>query len=212
MISCCKPLAETLATMIVAPAIVLYALGRVVFGTARAFPVWSQALSLCPGTWGVYLRRAFYRFAFRHCGRGAWIGFGTLFSHAGCRVGHAAYVGNYCCLGEVTLEDDVLIGSHVSITNGSAQHGIERLDLPVREQPGAWPHITIGKDSWIGDRAVVMADIGRHCVIGAGTVVTKPIPDYAIAVGNPARIIRYRDGREHPRNGNGVYFEPSEVN
>ena len=37
-----------------------------------------------------------------------------------------------------------------------------------------------------------MADVGKHCVIGAGSVVTKPIPDYAIAVGVPARVIDYR--------------------
>ncbi|MBN1912030.1 MAG: hypothetical protein JW818_20070, partial [Pirellulales bacterium] len=37
-----------------------------------------------------------------------------------------------------------------------------------------------------------LADVGRHCVIGAGAVVTEPIPDYAVAVGVPARVIRYR--------------------
>jgi virginiamycin A acetyltransferase len=78
--------------------------------------------------------------------------------------------------------------------NGSAQHGTQRLDLPVREQPGVWPHVTIGRDSWVGDRAVVMADVGRHCVIGAGSVVTKPVPDLAIAVGCPAKVVRYRTG------------------
>ena len=97
-------------------------------------------------------------------------------------------------IGDVTLEDDVLIGSHVSIINGNRQHGIARLDIPIREQSGEWPRITIGRDTWIGDRAVVFADVGKHCVIGAGSVVTKPIPDYAIAVGNPARVIRYREG------------------
>jgi virginiamycin A acetyltransferase len=80
----------------------------------------------------------------------------------------------------------------VSIINGNKQHGIERLDIPVREQPGVYPRITIGQDSWIGDRALVMADVGRHAVIGAGSVVTKTVPDYAIVVGNPARIIGYR--------------------
>jgi tetrahydrodipicolinate N-succinyltransferase len=78
--------------------------------------------------------------------------------------------------------------------NGSKQHGIERLDIPVREQPGEWPRITIGQDTWIGDRAVIMADVGKHCVIGAGAVVTKRIPDYAIAVGNPAKIVSFRTG------------------
>jgi hypothetical protein len=42
----------------------------------------------------------------------------------------------------VTIEDDAAIGSHVSITNGNRQHGIGRLDIPVREQPGVWPRVT----------------------------------------------------------------------
>jgi virginiamycin A acetyltransferase len=187
-----KFLAETCALVIIFPPVVLFYGSRAIFGANRALPGWSQALSLLPGLTGTYLRRAFYRQVFRRCGSGAWISFGTVFSHPGCSVGRNAYVGVYCCLGEVTLEDDVLIGSHVSITNGSRQHGTDRLDLPVREQPGDWPHVTIGRDTWIGDRAVVMADVGAHCVVGAGSVVTKPVPDYAVAVGNPARIVRYR--------------------
>jgi acetyltransferase-like isoleucine patch superfamily enzyme len=99
-------------------------------------------------------------------------------------------------LGDVTLEDDVLLGSHVSVMNGGSQHGIERLDVPIREQPGSWPRVTIGQDSWIGDRAVVLADVGKHCVIGAGSVVTKPLQDYAIAVGVPAKVVRYRKALE----------------
>jgi acetyltransferase-like isoleucine patch superfamily enzyme len=130
------------------------------------------------------------------CGADSFIGFVTIFSHPTVEVGRSVYVGPYCCLGDVTLEDDVLLGSNVSIMNGCAQHGIERLDLPIREQPGVWPHITIGRDTWIGDRAIVMADVGKQCVIGAGSVVTKPIPDYAIALGAPARVVRFRNQSE----------------
>jgi acetyltransferase-like isoleucine patch superfamily enzyme len=53
--------------------------------------------------------------------------------------------------------------------------------------------VTVGQDTWIGDRALVLADVGQHCVIGAGAVVTKPIPDYAIAVGVPAKVVRFRN-------------------
>jgi virginiamycin A acetyltransferase len=98
----------------------------------------------------------------------------------------------FCVIGDVTLEDDVIVASHVSIANGPAQHGIERLDIPIREQPGEWPRITIGRDAWIGERAVVLTDLGQHCVIGAGAVVTKSVPDYAIAVGVPARVVSSR--------------------
>src|SRR5437773_410021 len=187
-----KATIEALALFLVLPAVLLYQLGKRILGPERAFPGWSQAFSLIPGLCGVYLRRAFYRLVLRGCGAGAWIGFGTVFSHPTASVGRNVYVGPYCCLGDVTLEDDVLIGSQVSVANGGAQHGIERLDIPVREQPGTWPRVTIGRDSWIGDRAVVLADVGKHCVIGAGSVVTRPIPDYAIAVGVPAKVIRYR--------------------
>jgi virginiamycin A acetyltransferase len=189
-----KLAAEALATLAVLPAFALYAAGRLALGPAKAFPGWSQLFSLAPGLTGAYLRRAFYRLVFRHCGAGSFVGFGTVFSHPGCSLGRNVYVGVFCCLGEVTLEDDVLIGSHVAIMNGSEQHGTARLDIPVREQPGRWPHVTVGRDTWVGDRAVIMADVGRHCVVGAGSVVTKPLPDYAIAVGSPARVVRYRDG------------------
>jgi acetyltransferase-like isoleucine patch superfamily enzyme len=192
MKSALKALVNGLCLVLVLPAYLGFRAAGVLLGTQKAFPGWSQAFSLLPGLLGTYLRRAFYRLVFPRCDWGACLSFGTIFSHATAEIGRSVYVGPYCCLGDVTLEDDVLLGSHVSISNGGAQHGIERLDIPIREQPGTWPRVTIGKDSWIGDRAVVMADVGRHCVIGAGSVVTTAIPDYAIAVGVPARVIRSR--------------------
>src|SRR5262249_58084037 len=139
---------------------------------ARSFPPWSQAFSLLPGFPGVYLRRAFYRLVLPRCGPGACISFGVIFSHPTAEVGRDVYAGPYCCLGDVTLEDDVLLGSHVSVANGGSQHGTERLDVPIREQPGTWVRVTVGRDSWVGDRAVVLACVGKHCVIRAGSWVT----------------------------------------
>jgi acetyltransferase-like isoleucine patch superfamily enzyme len=194
-----KALANGVATLLVLPAFLCYLLGKLALGPNQAFPGWSQAFSLLPGLTGVYLRRAFYRLVLPRCAADVCLSFGTVFSHPTAEVGRSVYVGVGCCLGDVTLEDDVLLGSHISIMNGGGQHGIERLDIPIREQPGVWPRITIGRDTWIGDRAVVLADVGRHCVIGAGAVVTKPIPDYAIAVGAPAKVVRYRTGAPEPR-------------
>lgn len=154
---------------------------------------WSQLFSLVPGLPGVYLRRAFYTGVLQQVGQDSVVEFGTLFTHRASTLGRLAYIGPYCVLGEVSIGDDVLIGSQVSVMNGAKQHGIDRLDVPVREQPGEWPRVHIGQDSWIGDRAIVMADVGEHCVVGAGTVVTKPVPDYAIVVGNPARIVKRRN-------------------
>jgi acetyltransferase-like isoleucine patch superfamily enzyme len=189
-----KQTANAVSLLLVVPCVLALRLAGVCCGRERAFPGWSQAFGLVPGLAGVYLRRAFYRQVFRECGSDAWITFGTVFSHATARIGKKVYVGAYCCLGDVTLGDDVLVGSHVSIMNGSRQHGIDRLDIPIRDQPGVWPHVTIGRDTWIGDRVVIMADVGQGCVIGSGSVVTAPLPDYVIAVGVPARIVRRRDG------------------
>src|SRR5262245_21689266 len=188
-----KLVCDGIACVLVLPAVFFCCLSSC-FGTSRAFSGWSQAFSLIPGTSGAVLRRAFYGFLLPRCGARTWLSFGTIFSHRGAEVGRNVYVGPYCCLGNVTLDDDVLLGSQVSVMNGSAEHAIERVEVPIREQPGVWPRVRIGRDTWIGDRAVVMADVGAHCVIGAGSVVTKPIPDYAIAVGTPAKVIRYREG------------------
>jgi len=188
-----KQLAEIIAAAAVVIPVVVYRVHARLAGVERAFPGWSQLLSLLPGLVGVYLRRAFYRMVLPTCGRDVCISFGTVFSHPTASIGNRVYLGVGCMIGDVTLEDDALVGSHVSIINGRRQHGIERLDIPVREQPGEYPRVVIGEDSWIGDRAIVTADLGKHCVVGAGSVVTKAVPDFAIVVGNPARIKGFRE-------------------
>ncbi len=187
-----KQLLDLLAFCLVLPAFLGFIVSRLILGCERAFPGWSQLFSLVPGLTGVFLRRAFYSLALARCGQDSCISFGTIFSHATAEIGPRVYVGAFCCLGDITLEEDVLLGSHVSVANGGQQHGISRLDIPIREQPGVWRRIRVGRDSWIGDRAVVLADVGEHCVVGAGSVVTRPIPDFAIAVGVPARVLRFR--------------------
>jgi virginiamycin A acetyltransferase len=208
-----KAMANGMALLLVLPCFAAYRVACLLLGPGQAFPGWSQAFSLLPGLTGVYLRRAFYRLVLPRCGKDSCLSFGVVFSHPTAEVGDRVYVGLFCCLGDVTLQDDVLLGSHVSIMNGSGQHGIERLDVPIREQPGVWPRVAIGCDTWIGDRALVMADVGAHCVIGAGSVVTKPIADYAIAVGAPAKVIRHRNRQEEmerpiPRNGTATIPPP----
>jgi acetyltransferase-like isoleucine patch superfamily enzyme len=196
-----KGAANAVALLLVLPAFLLYRLGALVLGPAKAFPGWSQAFSLLPGLTGVYLRRAFYRLTLRRCSVDCCLCFGTVFSHPTAEIGRNVYVGLFCVLGDVTLEDDVLLGSNVSVINGGGQHGIDRLDVPIREQAGVFSRVTVGRDSWLGDRSVVLADVGRQCVVGAGSVVTRLLPDYAIAAGVPARVLRFREGAPTADNG-----------
>jgi acetyltransferase-like isoleucine patch superfamily enzyme len=195
-----KHFANLLAVVAAMPAVLAYRAASAMVGRHRALPGWSQAFSLLPGIGGVYLRRAFYRLTLPRCGENATVGFGTIFADPDAQIGRDVYIGAFCCLGNVVLEDDVLLASCVSIVNGGRQHGVDDTTVPIREQPGVMPRVTIGRDSWIGERAVVMADVGRHCVVGAGAVVTRPIPDCAVAVGVPAAVIRYRVAEgEHVR-------------
>lgn len=175
--------------VIVFPMVLSYRLSSLCLGQQAAFRSSSEYMSLLPGMFGVYMRFAFYRQVLPECADDACVSFGTVFSHPGLKIGRSVYVGNFCSIGDVTLGDDVLVASNVSIMNGSKQHGTERLDIPVREQPGVFEHVTIGCDTWIGERAVVSANIGKHCLVGAGAVVTKPVPDYAIVVGVPAKVV-----------------------
>ena len=187
-----KKLANVIAFVLVAIPFAIYRVHAKVAGVPQAFPGWSQALSLMPGVLGVYLRRAFYRLALSACGSDVVISFGTVFSHASATLGDHVYIGVGCMIGDASLGDDVLVGSNVSIINGRQQHGIECLDVPIRAQPGRYPHVTVGRDVWIGDRAIVTENLGEHCVVGAGAVVVKSVSAYAIVAGNPARVIRFR--------------------
>jgi virginiamycin A acetyltransferase len=192
MITVAKRFLNSLAAVFVFPLVLWYRLQGLIFGSDRAFPSCVQLLSLLPGTTGISLRRAFLRQVIRHCGTDVCVSFGTVFSDPGLSLGRSVYLGHFCSVGNVTIEDDVLIASHVSIMNGCEQHGTGRLDIPIREQPGTWREITIGRNSWIGEHAVVAANVGRNCLIGAGALVIHDVPDYSVAVGVPARVIRDR--------------------
>ncbi|MEU7661942.1 acyltransferase [Streptomyces lincolnensis] len=96
--------------------------------------------------------------------------------------------------GAVTLGSGVRIGAHTSLLGFNHSMAPDR---PVFRQPHTSRGIEVGDDVWIGSHVVVVdgVTIGDHCVIGAGAVVTKDVPAWTVAAGNPARPIRdRRDG------------------
>lgn len=112
------------------------------------------------------------------------------------------YIGEECDIGahviissvsSITLENNVLIAGNCYI--GGARYNLDDLETPIMYQ-GIYSRgpITIGAHTWIGASATVLdgVTVGKGCVIGAGSVVTKDVPDYAIVVGNPARVIGSR--------------------
>ncbi len=187
-----KFLARALARIAALPAYAVYSLFSIFIPPDRAFHDASQALSLWPGVVGDYVRREFYRMALEECSVDCCISFGTILSKRGTRIGRRVYIGQHCSLGLVTLAEDALLASHVDVLSGAAQHRFERLDIPVREQGGEVKRVIVGRDAWIGERAVVMADVGEQSVVGAGSVVVHAVPARAIAVGVPAKVVGAR--------------------
>lgn len=164
-----------------------------VMGRDRALEGSSHTLSLIPGVLGQYVRRGFYSVALDHCHHSVTIEFGVLFSKAGARLDEQVYIGPRCHLGLVHIERNVLLGPCVHIPSGASTHGTGDPDLPIRDQPGQRRLVRIGAGSWIGSNAVVMADIGKDVVVGAGAVVTSTLPDRVMAGGVPARVIKSRE-------------------
>jgi len=156
----------------------------------------SQWISTWPGPLGEYARRAVYGRLLERCPPDVCICHGTVFSRRGARIGNRAYLGVGCNIGLVDLGDDCLLGSGVHLLSGKNQHFFQRTDVPIREQGGEFSQVRIGRGTWIGNAAVVMADVGRECVVGAGSVVVRPVPDGALVGGNPARVLGFREGFE----------------
>lgn len=94
---------------------------------------------------------------------------------------------------DTKIGNDVMMGPFVMILSGS--HHFERTDIPMREQgaPERRP-VTIGDDVWIGARSIILpgVHVGSHTIIGAGSIVTKDVPEWGVVGGNPAKLIRMR--------------------
>ena len=110
----------------------------------------------------------------------------------GCHIkfGYNSYMNYDCCIldvAPVTIGKNFMAGPGVHIY--TATHPVEVMERRQYEMGKA---VTIGDDVWVGGAAVICpgVKIGNGVVIGAGSVVTKDVPDYVVVAGNPARIIR----------------------
>jgi acetyltransferase-like isoleucine patch superfamily enzyme len=196
-----KAVARGFARLLVLAPVGIYRLAALVHDPDRAFHGASQAMSAIPGLVGELLRHEFYRMTLESCGEDVCISYGVIFSKRGARLGRRVYLGTRCTVGLATIEDDVLLASNVDVVSGAGQHVFDDPERPIREQGGAFTRVVIGADSWIGTKCVVMADVGKGCVVGAGSVVAKEIPAGSIAVGAPARVVGRRGDARRPESG-----------
>lgn len=116
-------------------------------------------------------------------------------------------IGNDCMIGQnfsvmsadsVIIEDKVLMASYITIVNEN--HGMNVEDeLDYRRQPLVTAPVIIKEGAWIGERCCILSGvtIGKRSIIGSGSIVNKSIPDYCIAVGSPARVIKKWNFQTH---------------
>lgn len=140
------------------------------------------------------LRSSVGKYIFDSCGKNINIehaaNFGT---GAGIKIGDYSGLGIRCQVrGPLTIGNNVMMGPDVIILTNS--HIFDRTDVTIRAQGGGVNPVSIGDDVLIGTRAIIMpgVNIGNGVIIGAGAVVTKNVPDYAIVGGVPAKIIKIR--------------------
>ena len=158
------------------------------FSNRKTFMTIAEFLSLFPGFLGYFLRYSFFRLT-GNIGTNVNIGFRTILEHPTIKIKNDIYIGQNCTIGTATINKGVKIGSNVDIISGKYTHKIKKGKVMPTNNSNL-KRIHIGKNTWIGNSVVIMANIGDNCIIGAGSVVVKPIPNNSKAVGNPAKVIK----------------------
>lgn len=111
------------------------------------------------------------------------------------RIGRGSEIGERCRISianSLEIGEKVLLSPNVYMTD--CDHEYRNVDIPVINQGivQKGQKVSIGDGSYIGINSVIVGNvkIGKHCVIGANSVVTKDVPDYCVAVGSPAKVIK----------------------
>jgi acetyltransferase-like isoleucine patch superfamily enzyme len=104
-------------------------------------------------------------------------------------IGNRTRIGlSNTIIGPVTIGNDICLAQNITLSG--LNHNYEDITCPIHLQGVSTALITIQDNTWIGSNVVVLSgvSIGKHCVIAAGSIVTKDIPSYSVALGNPAKI------------------------
>ena len=143
-----------------------------------------------------FLRRIFFKAIFRKLGAAGLVDYKTYFRYPSrMSIGDHSYINRGCCLYgsslpgvEIVIGNDVALGPHVKIF--TASHDYSTYDLKDTAAS-----VRVEDNAWVGGGSILLpgVTIGRGAVIGAGSVVTRDIPPFSVAAGNPARVVGSRD-------------------
>lgn len=187
-----KYLLNRISQLLVLPLVIPCKLEEIVFSrnTELIFHICTHIIALLPGLPGAFLRRGFYSLTLDECSLHCHIGFGSIFSHRFTTVGKHVYIGSYSIIGSAELGDHCLIGSRVSILSGKALHVLGEDGMWTPYSAERLSQVKLAKNVWVGEGAIIAADIGEGCMVGAGSVVTTNIKHHIIVTGNPARFVK----------------------
>lgn len=174
------------------PVKALRIMGQIIYNiSAKHFPV---SYTKMIGGFSKKFRGFCAKLILEKCGSNVNIEKGADFA-ANIKIGNNSGIGKNSIIGGFTeIGENVMIGEACFIY--TRNHKFDRLDIPMCEQGfDEYKPVLISDDVWIGSRVTILpgARIDRGAIIGAGAVVTGTIPDYAIAGGVPAKVIRYRE-------------------
>jgi acetyltransferase-like isoleucine patch superfamily enzyme len=119
----------------------------------------------------------------------------TIFNREHLRVGEGSGWSQGClfnCDGGLSIGRNVLIGPHVCIH--TTNHVYSDVETPIKFQGDSPEPVIIEDDVWVGANCVILPGVklGKGCVVGAGSIVTKSVLPYTVVVGNPAHMIKIR--------------------
>ena len=166
--------------------------------TPGVYLFWTHVFASLPGYPGMLLRRGFYRWTLQRCAGDVTIEFGALITQRRAALGPGVYVGPYALVGWADIGAHTLVGSRASLLSGGKQHQWSTNGW-TPTVPTSLTQIVIGSRTWVGEGAILMANVGSGCMVAAGAVVSDGVPDGVMVAGNPARFVRRvaTDAPEH---------------
>jgi acetyltransferase-like isoleucine patch superfamily enzyme len=148
---------------------------------------------VCPG-----VKLEIGRGATLHLGRWCWLGHGTKIRvHEGeVSIGAKTVIGQECTVSayqHVSIGRECIVADRVMLID--FDHGVVEVERPIRLQGIYKRDVRVGNNAWLGYGACILrgVTVGDNCIVGTSAVVTRDVPDNAVAAGVPARVIRMRD-------------------